>query len=262
MTRGWEQFRARVWSPGPAALHKDDVKCPAVPAGSAEGKESLDELLPEAFALVRQAAQRTLGMRHHDVQLVQSLAQLCVASPLGQRRLMACSLPPTSACLKLAAGWVPCCCHRVSQVGLEQASKACVMLLRPQLCTPALAARACLELQGQAQKHSFCQLIRPDCVMQVGGMILHEGNVAEMHTGEGKTLMATLPAYLNALTGRGVHIVTANSYLAQRDAAWYVGACTFVALLVSTCGTKAGSCMCIGSSACTTPHTELGCSVL
>ena len=56
-------------------------------------------------------------------------------------------------------------------------------------------------------------------------MILHEGSVAEMHTGEGKTLMATLPAYLNALTGRGVHIVTANSYLAQRDAAWWAACC-------------------------------------
>ena len=56
--------------------------------------------------------------------------------------------------------------------------------------------------------------------VQIGGMILHEGNVAEMRTGEGKTLMATLPAFLNALTGRGVHIVTANAYLAQRDAAW------------------------------------------
>ena len=85
--------------------------------------ESLDELLPEAFALVREASKRTLGMRHFDVQLI-------------------------------------------------------------------------------------------------GGMVIHEGKIAEMRTGEGKTLVATLPAYLNALTGNGVHIVTVNDYLAKRDADW------------------------------------------
>ena len=84
---------------------------------------TLDELLPEAFALVREAARRTLGMRHFDVQLI-------------------------------------------------------------------------------------------------GGMVLHNGKIAEMKTGEGKTLVATLPAYLNALNGAGVHIVTVNDYLASRDAAW------------------------------------------
>src|ERR1051326_5740489 len=86
-------------------------------------KESLDTLLPDAFAVVREAATRTLGQRHFDVQLI-------------------------------------------------------------------------------------------------GGMVLHEGNVAEMKTGEGKTLMATAPVYLNALTKKGVHIVTVNDYLAQRDAGW------------------------------------------
>jgi preprotein translocase subunit SecA len=85
--------------------------------------ESLDNLLPEAFALVREAAKRALGLTPYDVQLV-------------------------------------------------------------------------------------------------GGMVIHGGNIAEMKTGEGKTLVATLPAYLNALTGRGVHIVTVNDYLAQRDADW------------------------------------------
>ena len=55
---------------------------------------------------------------------------------------------------------------------------------------------------------------------QVGGIVLHQGRVAEMKTGEGKTLVATLPAYLHGLTGKGVHIVTVNDYLAQRDAAW------------------------------------------
>ena len=57
-------------------------------------------------------------------------------------------------------------------------------------------------------------------VQMIGGIVLHEGNVAEMKTGEGKTLVALLPSFLNALTGRGVHVVTANDYLAQRDAGW------------------------------------------
>ena len=62
--------------------------------------------------------------------------------------------------------------------------------------------------------------MRPFDVQLIGGMALHDGNVAEMKTGEGKTLVATLPSYLNALEGKGVHIVTVNDYLAQRDAGW------------------------------------------
>ena len=85
--------------------------------------ESLDSILPEAFAVVREAAKRTLGQRHYDVQLM-------------------------------------------------------------------------------------------------GGAALHRGNIAEMKTGEGKTLVSTLPAYLNAITGKGVHIVTVNDYLAERDSEW------------------------------------------
>src|SRR5215472_7004420 len=57
-------------------------------------------------------------------------------------------------------------------------------------------------------------------VQLIGGVVLHEGKIAEMKTGEGKTLVATLPAYLNALSGKGVHIVTVNDYLARRDAEW------------------------------------------
>jgi preprotein translocase subunit SecA len=57
-------------------------------------------------------------------------------------------------------------------------------------------------------------------VQLIGGIFLHRGNIAEMKTGEGKTLVATFPAYLNALTGKGVHIVTVNDYLAKRDAEW------------------------------------------
>ncbi|MGH7157226.1 MAG: preprotein translocase subunit SecA, partial [Candidatus Saccharimonadales bacterium] len=86
-------------------------------------KEKLDDILEDAFALVREASTRTLGQRHFDVQLI-------------------------------------------------------------------------------------------------GGMVLHEGKVAEMKTGEGKTLVATLPLYLNALEGKGAHLVTVNDYLVRRDAGW------------------------------------------
>ncbi len=86
-------------------------------------RDVLNELLPEAFAVVREASVRTLGMRHFDVQLI-------------------------------------------------------------------------------------------------GGMVLHQGRIAEMKTGEGKTLVATLPLYLNGITGRGAHLVTVNDYLSKRDARW------------------------------------------
>ena len=88
-----------------------------------EKGESLEDILPEAFAVVREASKRVLGMRHFDVQLI-------------------------------------------------------------------------------------------------GGMVLNDGQIAEMKTGEGKTLVSTLPAYLNAISGKGVHVVTVNDYLARRDAEW------------------------------------------
>ena len=88
-----------------------------------EGGQSLDDILPSAFAVTREASRRTLGQRHFDVQLL-------------------------------------------------------------------------------------------------GGIILHQGKIAEMRTGEGKTLVATLPAYLNAISGQGVHVVTVNDYLSRRDAVW------------------------------------------
>ncbi|MBT5104405.1 MAG: preprotein translocase subunit SecA, partial [Porticoccaceae bacterium] len=87
------------------------------------GGETLDELLPDAFAVVRETATRVMGMRHFDVQMI-------------------------------------------------------------------------------------------------GGITLHQGKIAEMRTGEGKTLVATLVAYLNALSGKGVHVITVNDYLARRDAQW------------------------------------------
>ncbi|MDA8420452.1 MAG: preprotein translocase subunit SecA, partial [Pseudomonadota bacterium] len=97
--------------------------------------ESLDDLLPEAFAVVREASKRALGMRHFDVQLI-------------------------------------------------------------------------------------------------GGMVLHQGKIAEMRTGEGKTLVATLAVYLNALAGKGVHVVTVNDYLARRDAGWMGKVYNFLGMTV------------------------------
>src|SRR5262245_59020264 len=97
--------------------------------------ETLDDLLPDAFAVVREAGRRTLNMRHFDVQLI-------------------------------------------------------------------------------------------------GGMVLHRGKIAEMKTGEGKTLVATLPAYLNSIEGKGVHIVTVNDYLARRDAEWMGRLYKFLGLTV------------------------------
>ncbi|MDL2275456.1 preprotein translocase subunit SecA, partial [Desulfosarcina sp. OttesenSCG-928-G10] len=105
--------------------------------GRLSSGETLDDILPEAFATVREASVRTLGLRHYDVQLI-------------------------------------------------------------------------------------------------GGMVLHSGKIAEMKTGEGKTLVATLPAYLNALAGRGVHVVTVNDYLARRDTAWMGQVYTFLGMTVGT----------------------------
>ncbi|HNM63849.1 MAG TPA: preprotein translocase subunit SecA, partial [Accumulibacter sp.] len=109
---------------GIAALSDEDLRNKTVEfKRRVANGETLDAMLPEAFAVVREASKRTLGMRHFDVQLI-------------------------------------------------------------------------------------------------GGMVLHDGKIAEMRTGEGKTLVATLPSYLNALAGNGVHIVTVNDYLANRDAEW------------------------------------------
>ncbi|MEM9305356.1 MAG: preprotein translocase subunit SecA [Pseudomonadota bacterium] len=74
--------------------------------------------------------------------------------------------------------------------------------------------------------------LRPFDVQLIGGAVLHQGNIAEMRTGEGKTLVATLPAYLNALSGNGVHIVTVNDYLARRDAEWMGPVYAFLGLTV------------------------------
>ncbi|TIO09587.1 MAG: preprotein translocase subunit SecA, partial [Mesorhizobium sp.] len=74
--------------------------------------------------------------------------------------------------------------------------------------------------------------MRPFDVQLIGGMVLHNGGIAEMRTGEGKTLVATLPVYLNALAGKGVHVVTVNDYLAKRDAEWMGRVYKFLGLTV------------------------------
>ena len=71
-------------------------------------------------------------------------------------------------------------------------------------------------------------------VQMIGGIVLHQGKIAEMKTGEGKTLAATLPAYLNALSGKGVHIITVNDYLARRDTEWMGHIYRFLGLSVGT----------------------------
>src|SRR5262250_137166 len=80
------------------------------------------------------------------------------------------------------------------------------------ILVPAFATVREAAMRTIGQRHFDVQL--------VGGMVLHEGRISEMKTGEGKTLVATLPVYLNALAGRGVHVVTVNDYLAKRDAEW------------------------------------------
>ena len=92
-------------------------------------------------------------------------------------------------------------------------------LLAPAFAVVREAAKRTLK-----QRHFDVQLI--------GGMVLHEGTIAEMRTGEGKTLVATLPVYLNALAGQGVHVVTVNDYLARRDAEWMGQIYTFLGLTV------------------------------
>ena len=121
------RFAARLEGVPDTAENKD--------ARKAAETEALDELLPEAFAVVREAGKRAVGMRHFDVQMI-------------------------------------------------------------------------------------------------GGMVLHSGKIAEMKTGEGKTLVATLPVYLNALAGKGVHVVTVNDYLAKRDAEWMGKIYEFLGLTV------------------------------
>ena len=99
----------------------------------------------------------------------------------------------------------------------------------------AVVKNACRRLCGKdviVRGHPLPWEMVPFDVQLIGGMALHNGNIAEMATGEGKTLVATLPVYLNALTGRGVHVVTVNDYLAARDSEWMGAVYQFLGLTV------------------------------
>ena len=99
----------------------------------------------------------------------------------------------------------------------------------------AVVKNACRRLCGQdimVRGHALKWEMIPFDVQLVGGVALHQGKIAEMATGEGKTLVATLPVYLNALTGRGVHVVTVNDYLAARDGEWMGAVYKFLGLTV------------------------------
>src|SRR5213593_4091100 len=99
----------------------------------------------------------------------------------------------------------------------------------------AVVKNACRRLWGTeivVREHPLKWEMIPFDVQLIGGYALHSGKIAEMATGEGKTLVATLPVYLNALTGRGVHIVTVNDYLAARDSEWMGAVYRFVGLTV------------------------------
>src|SRR5438128_1355750 len=99
----------------------------------------------------------------------------------------------------------------------------------------AVVKNACRRLWGQeitVREHPLKWEMIPFDVQLIGGYALHSGRIAEMATGEGKTLVATLPVYLNALTGRGVHIVTVNDYLAARDSEWMGAVYQFLGLTV------------------------------
>src|SRR5438132_8940032 len=101
----------------------------------------------------------------------------------------------------------------------------------------AVVKNACRRLWGQeitVRGHPLKWEMIPFDVQLIGGYALHSGRIAEMATGEGKTLVATLPVYLNALTGRGVHVVTVNDYLAARDSEWMGAVYKFVGLTVGT----------------------------
>ncbi|CAN5672846.1 preprotein translocase subunit SecA [soil metagenome] len=115
----------------------------------------------------------------------------------------------------------------------EEALKAQTVAFRKRLAEGATLDQLLPEAFATVREASKRVLkMRHFDVQLVGGMALHDGKIAEMRTGEGKTLMATLPVYLNALAGRGVHLVTVNDYLAQRDAEWMGRLYTYLGLTV------------------------------
>ena len=154
----------------------------------ADGK-TLDDLLPEAFAVCREAADRRLGMLNVlNPELAFDISKL---TPESQKLV-------TEAREKLAEG-------PEGQPGVEHHT-----LMFP--------GSFYAEIRKLNPESRFPFRYRPFDVQLIGGMVLHEGKIAEMKTGEGKTVVATLPVYLNGLSSKGVHVVTVNDYLAKRDA--------------------------------------------
>ncbi|KAL0845828.1 hypothetical protein Bca101_019074 [Brassica carinata] len=149
----------------------------------AQQGESMDSLLPEAFAVVREASKRVLGLRPFDVQLIGNTQSLWTVTVL-----LSSSCEPVALVRDLG-----------NNVTLVRGSF--LEHLRPIAIFISMI--------------TFRDYSTPTC-----GMVLHKGEIAEMRTGEGKTLVAILPAYLNALSGKGVHVVTVNDYLARRDCEW------------------------------------------
>jgi len=161
-----------------------------------EGK-TLDDILPEAFAVCREAADRRLGM-------------LNILNP--DYAFDFAKLSPASRALAEEA-------RRKLQIGVPEPAEG-----EPPL-PPAVPHHTLLfpasfygEIRTLHSESRYPFRYRPFDVQLIGGMVLHEGKIAEMKTGEGKTVVATLPCYLNGLEGKGVHVVTVNDYLAKRDA--------------------------------------------
>lgn len=181
-------------------------------------------VMQEAFAVVREASQRVLGLRPFDVQLI----GMNSPSPFPGHRLR-------KAFALLEHAFLPTACPPCA--GRQWTAKVPELLLMPArpFVTLTLSGfrgigttslkRLWACQSALVEQASVCVWVG-DCVLGVvarrgaGGMVLHKGEIAEMRTGEGKTLVAVLPAYLNALSGKGVHVVTVNDYLARRDAEW------------------------------------------
>jgi preprotein translocase subunit SecA len=161
----------------------------------AEGK-TLDDLLPEAFAVCREAADRRLGM-------------LNVLNPDLEFDLA--KLTPASRALAMEA-------REKLGIGRPEPVEGEAPAPVAEHHTLQFPASFYNEIRALNPESRFPFRYRPFDVQLLGGMVLHEGKIAEMKTGEGKTVVATLPVYLNALEGKGVHVVTVNDYLARRDA--------------------------------------------
>ena len=129
---------------------------------------------------------------------------------------------------------------------------------RPQAAGTGSAGRiAAGSVRVRARSFGTLDRMRHFDVQMIGGMVLHRGMIAEMRTGEGKTLVATLPVYLNALLGKGVHVVTVNDYLAHRDAEWMGKIYKFLGMTVGMHSERHGRFRTAGSLRAATSPTGL-----